>query len=67
MKYDYRTWAMAETKFFQMWWDEQDAEYKDRVKTLVKEGQLEFVNGGWSAPDEACPNYDDLLDNWFTG
>jgi hypothetical protein len=33
----------------------------------VQDGQLEFVNGGWSAPDEACPTYDDLLDNWMTG
>jgi len=33
----------------------------------VKRGQLELINGGWSAPDEACPTYDDLLDNWMTG
>jgi len=40
---------------------------KDKVKKLVKSGQLEFANGGWSATDEACPNYDDLINNMIIG
>jgi alpha-mannosidase len=33
----------------------------------VKEGRWEFVNGGWVASDEACPIYEDLLQNLITG
>jgi hypothetical protein len=33
----------------------------------VKEGRFEFLNGGWSANDEACPAYEDILDNMMTG
>jgi hypothetical protein len=35
------------------------------VKNLVKEGRLEFVNGGWVQPDEACPSFDDLIQNFM--
>lgn len=66
-KVDFRTFTFAETKFFQMWWDEQTPKRRDRVRDLVKSGQLELINGGWSAPDEACPTYDDLLNNWVMG
>lgn len=37
---------------------------KNRVIKLINEGRLEFVNGGWVAPDEACPTYLDLIDNF---
>ena len=40
-----------------MWWDEQDEEMKEKVKNLVKTGQLELLSGGWSMHDEACPTY----------
>jgi alpha-mannosidase len=40
---------------------------KQQVKQLVREGRLEFVNGGWVAPDEACPSYEDLLLNKIIG
>jgi len=29
----------------------------------VKEKRLEFVNGGWVATDEACPVYEDMINN----
>ena len=40
---------------------------KNEVKLLVKEGRLEFSNGGWSATDEACPNYEDMINNMIIG
>ncbi len=40
---------------------------KKEFKTLVKEGRFEFVNGGWVAPDEACPMYMDLIENIKVG
>ena len=40
--------------FFTMWWWEQTEELKADVRQLVKEGRLEFINGGWSMSDEAA-------------
>jgi len=28
---------------------------------------LEFANGGWSATDEACPSYEDMINNMVIG
>jgi hypothetical protein len=33
----------------------------------VSEGRLEFVNGGWVASDEACPTYEEIIDNIVMG
>ena len=33
----------------------------------MKEGRFEFPNGGWVANDEACPNYEDIIDYDDTG
>jgi lysosomal alpha-mannosidase len=54
-------------KFFTMWYDRQTPEMREQVKVLVKEGRLEFANGGWSATDEACPNYEDMINNMIIG
>ena len=40
---------------------------KDKVRGLVKNKQLEFVNAGWSMHDEACPIYEDMIDNMMYG
>lgn len=37
------------------------------MKDLVKSGQLEFVNAGWSMHDEACPTYTDMINNMMRG
>ena len=37
------------------------------VKNLVKEGRLDLVSGGWSAPDEATTTYDEIIDNFMAG
>jgi lysosomal alpha-mannosidase len=37
------------------------------VKDLVAEGRLEFINGGWSMNDEACPHYEDIIVNMLHG
>lgn len=34
---------------------------------MVKDGRFEFLNGGWVASDEACPVYEDLVENMVIG
>ncbi len=43
-----RKFIFVEQAFFQRWWDEQSKDKKDQVKDLVKSGQLEFINGGYT-------------------
>ena len=54
-------------KYFSMWYYRQPKDIKDKLKKFVKEGRFEFLNGGWSANDEACPTYEDIVDNMVTG
>jgi alpha-mannosidase len=57
----------SEMKFFTMWWNRQPEKIKAKVRQFVKEGRFEFTNAGWSANDEACPTYDDIIDNMMIG
>ena len=52
-----RTFTYVEMKYFNMWYKTLTQKNKDRVKKLIKNGQLEIAQGGWTASDEACPNY----------
>lgn len=29
---------------------------------MYKEGRIEFINGGWSSNDEACNDYESIID-----
>jgi hypothetical protein len=40
---------------------------KEIVRGLVRDGRLEFVNGGWSMHDEANAHYDDQINNMMQG
>lgn len=66
-RYSDRTFSYAEMKFFKMWWQRQSEARKKSVRKLIKAGQLNIVNGGLSAPDEATTSHDDLLDNFMSG
>jgi alpha-mannosidase II len=66
-QYPNMTFIWAETVFLSMWWDELDYRQKARVKTLIKRGQLEIVNGGWVAPDEASTHYFAIIDQLIEG
>jgi len=54
-------------KFFKMWWDQQNDRMKEKVRGLVQNGQLEIINAGWSMHDEACPTYEDMINNMMFG
>jgi len=62
-----RKFSEVEMKFFSMWWDRQNEDMKEKVRGLVKNGQLELINGGWSMHDEACPTYTDMIENMMIG
>ena len=60
-------YSQVEMKFFSMWWYEQSATMKTQVRKLVSDGRLEFLNAGWSMSDEACPSFDDFINNMQKG
>jgi len=62
-----KKFSYVEMKFFSMWFYEQTPKMQDDVRNLVKQGRLEFLNAGWSMSDEACPHFDDLIDNMQKG
>lgn len=62
-----RRFLSAEMKLFSMWFYRQDEKKKDLVRQLVWNGQFELIQGGWSAPDEACPNYEEFITNIYLG
>lgn len=57
----------VETAFFWKWWQSESDELKAKFKTLVENGQLEIINGGWSMNDEACVNYQSTIDQFTWG
>lgn len=62
-----RKFTEVEIAFFKKWWDNQTKEKHEQVKGLVANGQLEFINAGWSMHYEAGPIYDDMIDNMMVG
>lgn len=62
-----RKFSYCEQAFFSRWWEEQDAAKQADVRSLIDRGQLEFINGGWSMHDEACPTFVDMIDNTHLG
>lgn len=62
-----RRFIYVETAFFYRWWKRQDQDMKDTVRTLVDQGRLEFVNGGWCMSDEAATHYNSVIDQMTLG
>jgi len=52
----------VEIAFFTRWWNEQSVATQIAVKTLVKTGNLVFINAGWCMNDEAAVYYEDSID-----
>ena len=42
-----KRFVYVEIAYFWRWWNEQNDETKQLVRTLVDEGRLEFVIGAW--------------------
>ena len=62
-----RRFIFVETAFFMRWWREQSDAVRADVRTLIGNGQIEFVNGGWCMADDASPTLDDQIDQLTHG
>ncbi|XP_055014640.1 LOW QUALITY PROTEIN: lysosomal alpha-mannosidase [Boleophthalmus pectinirostris] len=62
-----RRFIYVETAFFYRWWKRQNQDMKNDVRTLVNQGRLEFVNGGWVMSDEASTHYSSVIDQMTLG
>ena len=62
-----RRFVQIEMKYFSKWFYEQNEKRKNQVRQLVTSGQLEIANAGWSMHDEACPTYEDMINNHMLG
>jgi len=62
-----RKFMYVEQAFFQRYWNQQNEERRDLIRKLVKNGQLEFVNGGWCMHDEAATHWIDMIDQTTLG
>ncbi|KAM6216779.1 LOW QUALITY PROTEIN: lysosomal alpha-mannosidase-like [Rhynchocyon petersi] len=56
-----------EMAFFSRWWKEQTKAMKTGVRDLVRQGRLEFANGGWVMNDEATTHYGAMVDQMTLG
>uniref|UniRef100_A0A914I3C6 Alpha-mannosidase n=1 Tax=Globodera rostochiensis TaxID=31243 RepID=A0A914I3C6_GLORO len=57
----------AEMSFFELWWSQQTAEVKKRVRKFLNTGQLEIVTGGWVMTDEANSHFFSTVMELFEG
>ena len=58
-----RRFTITQIKYFQMWWSRIPQQQKDEAKKIIKNGQVEFAQGGWVSPDEDTTNYEDFILN----
>ncbi|KAJ8946016.1 hypothetical protein NQ318_023263 [Aromia moschata] len=62
-----RRFIQVETAFFWKWWKAQSEEMQQNFKYLVDNGQIEMTNGAWAMNDEACANYQSIIDQFTWG
>jgi alpha-mannosidase len=62
-----RKFIYVEIAFFVRWWLEQTPAMHARVRALVANGQLEFINGGWCMNDEAGTHYEATIEQMALG
>lgn len=62
-----RRFIYVEMAFFSRWWKQQTNVTQDAVRNLVRQGRLEFVNGGWVMNDEAATHYGAIVDQMTLG
>ncbi|XP_028968293.1 lysosomal alpha-mannosidase-like [Galendromus occidentalis] len=61
-----RRFIFVETGFFSMWWEKRP-ESRELFRELLERGQIEFISGGIVMNDEACTQYDNIIDQMSFG
>uniref|UniRef100_A0A8D1UBD3 Alpha-mannosidase n=1 Tax=Sus scrofa TaxID=9823 RepID=A0A8D1UBD3_PIG len=62
-----RRFVYVEIAFFSRWWHQQTNATQEMVRNLVRQGRLEFANGGWVMNDEAATHYGAIIDQMTLG
>eukprot|EP00095_Tigriopus_kingsejongensis_P010888 maker-scaffold1216_size55193-snap-gene-0.9 protein:Tk10888 transcript:maker-scaffold1216_size55193-snap-gene-0.9-mRNA-1 annotation:"alpha-mannosidase 2" len=62
-----RKFIWAEISYLSLWWASQPIEIREKVLTLITNGQLEIVTGGWVMNDEANTHYFSIIEQLITG
>ncbi|XP_076977823.1 lysosomal alpha-mannosidase [Tamandua tetradactyla] len=62
-----RRFVYVEMAFFARWWFQQTNATQEVVRDLVRQGRLEFANGGWVMNDEAATHYGAIIDQMTLG
>ncbi|XP_049563066.1 lysosomal alpha-mannosidase isoform X1 [Orcinus orca] len=62
-----RRFIYVEIAFFSRWWRQQTNATQEIVRDLVRQGRLEFANGGWVMNDEAATHYGAIIDQMTLG
>ncbi|XP_036748766.2 lysosomal alpha-mannosidase isoform X2 [Manis pentadactyla] len=62
-----RRFIYVEIAFFSRWWQRQTNATQEAVRDLVRQGRLEFANGGWVMNDEAATHYGAIIDQMTLG
>ena len=63
-----RTFLLSESGFMQKYFeDPQNSDHVAKLITLIKNKQIEIVNGGFAANDHATTYYEDIIDQMTYG
>ena len=63
---DYK-FVWCETSFLHRWWEEAQSEQRSAFQSLVSQGRIEIVGGGWVMHDEATPDFRDMIEQMDLG
>ena len=67
-QYKNMTFIWSEISFLTKWWEEDASrEQKEQFNSLLKQGRLEIVTGGWVMSDEATVSLDAFIDQLIEG
>lgn len=65
-----RKFVYSEVGFLKLYLNDHPEDFQtkvNRIRKLIGKGQWEWVNGGISQADSACPHYEDIINNYFAG